>query len=153
MRMRDRRGPLTALVLFVGYLLLAIAALVWVAAALGFGQAIELTPALTILLAANFAAFLWRGAMRFAFTTREYAAAEWLRAVLRFPITNIIAIMAGRRAFVAYVGTLAGQAIAWDKTQHFDQPARGVPQKTQRAGSATWLEIKVFQSVRGAASR
>lgn len=137
MRMRDRRGPLTALVLFVGYLLLAIAALVWVAAALGFGQAIELAPALKILLAANFAAFLWRGAMRFAFTTREYGAAEGLRAVLRFPITNIIAIMAGRRAFMAYVGTLAGQAITWDKTQHFDHPARSAPQTTQRAGSAT----------------
>ena len=49
------------------------------------------------------------------------------RAVLRIPITNIIAIMAGRRALMAYIGTLAGQAITWDKTSHSDHPVRGLP--------------------------
>lgn len=125
MRMRDRRGPLTALVLAAGYLLLALSALGWGAAALGAPVTLELGELLEFLLVANFAAFLWRAAWRFAFTAREFGWAEGLRAVLRIPVTNIIAIMAGRRALMAYIRTLAGEAIVWDKTPHFDHPSRG----------------------------
>ena len=34
------------------------------------------------------------------------------------PFANIIAIMAGRRAFAAYVATLLGARPRWDKTVH-----------------------------------
>lgn len=61
--------------------------------------------------------------MRFGFTAHEYGLAEGLRAVLRIPVTNLIAIMAGRRALTAYVRTLLGGKVHWDKTHHHDHPA------------------------------
>lgn len=123
MRMRDRRGPLTAIVLAAGYLLLAIAAVLWTAEWLGYGRHWLDDPVLELLVVVNFASFLWRAAMRFAFTAREYGPGEALRAVARIPVANIIAIMAGRRALFAYIGSLAGAAPAWDKTHHHAHPA------------------------------
>ena len=122
MRMRDRRGPLAALVLFVAYVLLGLSAAVWLAAEFGYGQTMSLTPTLALLLAANFAAFVWRATMRFAFTAREYGVIEGFRAVLRIPVANIIAIMAGRRALMAYARTLRGSGVVWDKTPHTRHP-------------------------------
>nr|WP_298925825.1 glycosyl transferase family protein [uncultured Erythrobacter sp.] len=123
MRARDRRGPMTALVLLLGYILLALTALGWTAIGLGYGEPIVLSPLLKGLLIANLAAFLWRGVFRFAFTAREYGMTEGLRAILRVPLANIIAIMSGRRAVTAYAKTLAGGAIIWDKTEHHVHPA------------------------------
>lgn len=124
MRARDRRGPMTALLLLLGYSLIALTALGWTAIGLGYGQAVEFSPLLKWLLIANFAAFIWRAVFRFAFTAREYGPAEGARAVLRIPLTNIISIMAGRRAVFAYAKTLMGSAIIWDKTDHTSHPAR-----------------------------
>ncbi len=124
MRARDRRGPMTALLLLVGYSLIALTALSWTAIGLGYGEPVKLTPMLEFLLIANLLAFLWRAAFRFAFTTREHGWSEGLRAMLRIPITNIIAIMAGRRAVFAYARTLLGGAVIWEKTDHRHHPAR-----------------------------
>ncbi len=129
MRLRDRRGPLTALVLLAGYALLALATLGWGATALGLMPALQLTPFLEFLLLANFGFFAWRTVCRFAFTTREYGVTEGLRAVLRIPVANIIAIMAGRRAIMAYLGTLAGSRIEWDKTDHAAHPSIPLTQR------------------------
>ena len=123
MRLRDRRGPLTALVLFSGYALLALAAVLSVAGWLGFGRPWQPSAFVVALLWANFASFLWRATMRFAFTAREYGWAEGLRAVVRLPFANIIAIMAGRRAMAAYVLTLLGSRPRWEKTPHHAHPA------------------------------
>ncbi len=124
MRARDRRGPLTALVLLVGYTLLALTTLLWFAVAAGLAPALPLSPMLIALLVANLAAFLWRAAWRFGFTAQTYGWAEGLRAVLRIPLANVIAIMAGRRAVMAYIGTLMGRAVVWEKTAHTVHPAR-----------------------------
>ncbi|RJY09083.1 glycosyl transferase family protein [Aurantiacibacter aquimixticola] len=132
MRMRDRRGPLSALVLLTGYLLFALALLLSVLDWAGYDRPWELTPALWWLLALNMAAFGWRAMMRFAFTAREYGAMEGLRAVLRIPLSNVIAIMAGRRALFAYARTLRGAAPQWDKTSRDDHPA---PTLGEPAGS------------------
>ena len=78
--------------------------------------------ALQLLLWLNLGSFMWRAALRFAFTAREYGVAEGLRAVARIPVSNVIAIMAGRRAMFAYLRTLAGGAIHWEKTAHDDHP-------------------------------
>ena len=85
---------------------------------------------LAVLLAANSAAFAWRAAVRFAFTAREYGWAEGLRAVGRIPLSNLIAIAAGRRALSAYIRTLLGEPPRWEKTFHDAHPAAmtvGVP--------------------------
>jgi adsorption protein B len=123
MRMRDRRGPLTAIVLAAAYLLLLIAALLWAADLAGLGRPWQLDPLVKTLLIANFVSLAWRAAMRLAFTAREYGLVEGLRAVLRIPIANIIAIMAGRRALFAYARTLRGALPQWDKTPHSAHPA------------------------------
>lgn len=123
MRLRDRRGPMSALVLFTGYLVLAGGVLLLVAGAFGLVGPWRIDPWLGALLTANVAAFAWRALVRFAFTVREYGLAEGLRAVVRIPVSNGIAILAGARALAAYVRTLCGQQPRWDKTFHHAHPA------------------------------
>jgi adsorption protein B len=123
MRLRDRRGPLTALVLFTGYLMFALGTVLMSARMLGLTRPWAMDPWLLSLIAANTAAFLWRAGMRFAFTAREYGWREGLWAVVRIPVANVIAIMAGRRAMAAYVRTLRGGQPQWDKTFHHAHPA------------------------------
>jgi adsorption protein B len=123
MRLRDRRGPLAALVLATAYLLLILVAVSWLASFAGYGMPAPVDPTITLLLAANLASFVWRALWRFGFTAREYGVIEGARAVLRIPVGNIIAIMSGRRALAAYVGTLRGNALYWDKTEHEMHPS------------------------------
>ncbi len=123
MRMRDRRGPLSAVVLLTGYSLLVLALVLSGLDLAGYDRPWEPTPLLLILLGLNMTAFVWRMVMRFAFTAREYGVMEGLHAVLRIPLANIIAIMAGRRALFAYGRTLRGDDAVWDKTAHRDHPA------------------------------
>ena len=124
MALRDRRGPLTALVLAAAYLLLLFDGFLWLARQAGLTEAPPGSPVAAAMLALTFVGFLWRVASRFAFTTREYGWAEGLLAVLRIPVSNIIAIMAGRRAFAAYLRSLRGEPLRWDKTLHLEHPAR-----------------------------
>jgi adsorption protein B len=123
MRVRDRRGPLTALVLFTGYLLVVLGSPLMIAAGLGLVPPLRLEPLLLTILIVNFASFVWRAAMRAVFTAREFGLAEGVRAVLRIPVTNIIAMMAARRALGAYVASLRGAPLKWDKTFHHALPA------------------------------
>ena len=37
---------------------------------------------------------------------------------MRIPFANVIAIMAGRRATVAYLRSLLGGTVRWEKTPH-----------------------------------
>ena len=124
MRLRDRRGPLTALVLLVGYVLVVLTGLMGAAVATGLTQPVPLTPLLKGLLIANTLAFAWRLALRFAFAAREYGWRQGLMAAARLPLANVIAIIAGRRALFAYTATLGGRAAAWDKTDHEVHPAQ-----------------------------
>lgn len=122
MRLRDRRGPFAALVLAVAYVMVVLSGVTLALRAAGLTPPMILTPVLWWLLAFNFASLVWRALLRFAFTAREYGPAEGLRAILRMPVANIIAILSGRRAFMAYLGTLAGRSADWDKTEHFHHP-------------------------------
>ena len=118
MRLRDRRGPLTAIVLAMAYLGIVLWAMLLLAEWTGWHVAQPIDPALRLLLWINFASFLWRAAVRLGFTAEAYGWAEGLRAVLRIPFANVIAIMAGRRALSAYLRTLAGGRVRWEKTPH-----------------------------------
>lgn len=127
MALRDRRGPLTAIVLMAAYALLAIEAVLLAAKQFGLAATQQPSYALEVMLALTLAGCVWRLAMRIAFTGREYGWAEAARSVLRLPVANIIAIMAGRRALTAYVRSLTGQAVVWDKTTHLIHPAMATP--------------------------
>lgn len=123
MALRDRRGPLTALVLAAAYLLLVVDAVLLGLSLGGIAVPRSLSAPLKVMLAIAFAGFVWRTAIRFAFTTREYGWREGLLAVLRIPLANVIAIMAGRRAFAAYFRSLRTGKVVWDKTAHAAHPA------------------------------
>lgn len=122
MALRDRRGPLTALV--VAYLLVVIWTILALARAAGWGHGIEPSADWRVMLWASFLALVWRTAMRMAFTAREYGAIEGLRSALRIPIANTIAILASRHAVAAYVRSLRGRPLVWDKTAHSLHPTK-----------------------------
>lgn len=124
MRLRDRRGPLSALVLFSGYTLMVLALFLGGLGLIGVDAPWQASGLLLTLLAANIASFTWRAFMRFTFTRSEYGWREGLRAVARIPLANVISIMAGYRALFAYGRTLRGETARWEKTAHDIHPAR-----------------------------
>lgn len=115
MRMRDRRGPLAAMLMAAGYGAL----LLWllIAFAHGMGASVALTPSplLRTLLTVNLFLFGWRVAMRMGFTAATYGWREGLRALPRMLVGNVIAILATWRALNLHG---EGGPKAWDKTDH-----------------------------------
>jgi adsorption protein B len=123
MALRDRHGPLTAIVLAAAYLLVLIWGVLWLARAMGWRSTVPAPGYLAALLWLTFATCVWRAVWRFGFTAREYGAAEGLRSVGRLIVANFIAILSGRQALFAYVRSLRGQTVRWDKTPHGAHPA------------------------------
>lgn len=123
MALRDRRGPLTAIVLACGYALIVIEGVLGAAWLMGARSQLALSPSLRLMLWMCLGSFVWRTIARFAFTAREYGWHEGSWALLRIPVANIIAIMAGRRALSNYIQTLRGAAAQWEKTTHNAHPA------------------------------
>jgi adsorption protein B len=110
-------------VLFVGYLLVLLALPVSLAERSGLVRPLHVESGLPLVLTVTVASFVWRAMMRGLFTAREYGWAEGLRAVLRIPVANVIVMMAARRALAAYVRSLRGAPLQWDKTMHHALPA------------------------------
>jgi adsorption protein B len=123
MALRDRRGPLTSLVLAVAYLLLLVELVLMVGRWAGYEFGKPPSPILQAMMWVTLFGLVWRIAVRIAFTTAEYGPAEGARALLRIPVANIIAIMAGRRALYAYIKGLLGETVVWEKTMHTAHPA------------------------------
>jgi adsorption protein B len=115
MRMRDRRGPLAALLLLAGYG----AAFLWseiaLASALGARIAVPVSTLLALLMWINGWLLGWRLLMRASFTAAAYGWKEGLRSIPRTIVANIIAVLAARRALLLHS---AGGATKWDKTHH-----------------------------------
>ena len=132
MALRDRRGPLTALVLAAAYALLLIEGLLAVAHMVGARPRPLPAPGMMLLMRVSMWGLAWRAGMRFAFTTREYGLLEGLRAMLRIPVANVITIMAGRRAMVAYIRGLRGHGVVWDKTIHHLHPTQHAAYRAAR---------------------
>jgi bacteriophage N4 adsorption protein B len=114
MRLRDRRTLLTATILTAAYSALALSFLLWLLA-LPFHA---LAPGIATLLTANASLLAWRACMRMAFVGHQYGWKEGLRAGPRMVISNIIAILATRRAVFQYVAFLRSGKTQWDKTSH-----------------------------------
>jgi len=115
MRMRDRRGPLAALLMVAGYG----AALIWlqfgIAKSLGAPVQLNLSPALEALLLINAAMLAWRVLMRAGFVTATYGLKQGLLSIPRIVVGNIVAMLAVRRALSLHAG---GGPSRWDKTRH-----------------------------------
>jgi adsorption protein B len=115
MRLRDRRGPLAALLLLAAYGAALLWSQIWLAEALGAPIKARLDPALITLLTINGWLLLWRIAMRATFTASAYGALEGLRSIPRLVVGNVIAMLAAARAVSLHMG---GGAKRWDKTRH-----------------------------------
>jgi adsorption protein B len=115
MRMRDRRGPIAALLLLCGYAAALMWSQLWLARAFGAPVQVGIDPALSMLLWVNLWLLLWRIAMRALFTSSAYGWREGVRSCPRLVVGNLIAIAAAARALALYVGR---SPPAWDKTRH-----------------------------------
>jgi bacteriophage N4 adsorption protein B len=115
MRMRDRRGPLAALLLVAAYGAAFLWSQIWLAESLGAPIDARLDPMLVRLLTINGWLLAWRILMRACFTCYAYGLREGLLSIPRVVVGNLIAILAAVRALSLHVG---GGATRWDKTQH-----------------------------------
>jgi adsorption protein B len=115
MRMRDRRGPLAALLLVAAYSAAFLWSQIWLAEALGAPIKARIDPLLLQLLAINGWLLAWRILMRACFTAWAYGLVQGLMSVPRLVVGNVIAILAAFRALAIHAG---GGATRWDKTQH-----------------------------------
>ena len=132
MNARDRRGPFPALLLSIAYMLLIGQAIELGLHLAGWTLAYPVSPTLRLLLLLNLLALIWRATLRAIFTAREFGVAQGLLAIPRIVVSNAIAILAGRRALVAYVGSLRGAPFHWDKTDHQSHPSMPVPEMPSR---------------------
>ena len=123
MQLRDRRGPIAALLLALAYLLVVVVGIEWALTRAGLLVAMPLSPLMETLLWLNVAALAWRLAARAVFTAREFGAAQGALAIPRVVVSNTVAIVAARRALFAYARSLRGARVAWDKTEHTSHPA------------------------------
>ena len=124
MRMRDRRGPLAALLMAAGYGAMLIWLQLGLASALGAPVPWTLSPALQGLLLVNAWLLGWRILMRVGFVTATYGLKQGLLSVPRLVVGNVIAILAVKRALAIHA---SGGPKRWDKTRHIfpnEEPAR-----------------------------
>ncbi len=115
MRMRDRRGPLAALLLVAAYVAAFLWSQLWIAELLGAPIHPRIDRSLKILLTINAWLLAWRILMRACFTASAYGFAEGLRSIPRMFVGNVIAMLAAFRAVSLH---LRGGARRWDKTAH-----------------------------------
>ncbi len=115
MRLRDRRGPLAAVLLVAAYSAALLWSQLWLAEALGAPIHARLDPKIVTLLMINGWLLAWRILMRAAFTASAYGIGEGLMSIPRLVVGNIIAMLAAARALTLHLG---GGARRWDKTRH-----------------------------------
>lgn len=120
MRLRDRRAPLSAFVLSAGYIgLLALTVLMINHLLTGRPAPLALAdPWLVAASRATAALLLWRLMIRAIMSGRVGGWREGLRAVPRALASNIIAILAARRAISLYWRWRRTGQVRWDKTAH-----------------------------------
>ncbi|MCA1654675.1 MAG: glycosyl transferase family protein [Sphingomonadales bacterium] len=123
MRLRDRRGPLAAVLMVAGYAAVLLWAQLGFAAALGAPVPVAVGPKLALLLKVNALLLAWRILVRALFTAAAYGVWQGLLSIPRMLVANLIAILAVRRALALHD---AGGLRQWDKTSHIFPKELGV---------------------------
>ena len=117
-RLHDRKALIAALLLLAAYVdtllmgVLAVGNLVWDVPMPPLG------PVLDRLLLACSLLLMWRIVMRVTFSWRQYGAVQGLLAIPRVLVSNLIAILAVRRAVDVYRRARRDGVVRWDKTQN-----------------------------------
>lgn len=122
MLLQDRRSILAAIVLMAAYICIILTGILAVAASQGWYRPTPISKALGYLLWFNAAFLFWRLVVRAGFVSALYGPKEALLSVPRSLIANIVAIMAARRACMAYIRHCFGEPLSWDKTVHHTVP-------------------------------
>lgn len=118
MRLRDRQSVLAALFLASGYAAWILFTLLALASIL-CGLALRpISSGLALLFWANGLLLCWRLVLRFGFVAASYGWAEGLRAVPRVLVSNLVAMMAARKAMFDYLRTRRTGETRWEKTAH-----------------------------------
>jgi adsorption protein B len=115
MRMRDRRGPLAALLLLAAYSAVLLWSQLWLAQALGAPIQAQIDPTLVFLLTINAWLLAWRVLMRACFTGYAYGFGEGLLSIPRLIVGNVVMVLSAARALTIHIG---GGAKCWEKTRH-----------------------------------
>ena len=115
---RDRRAPLSALILLAAYAGAILTGLGVAGQWLLGWNAIVLEDGVRLFLAFNLLLLCWRVGMRGHFAARWYGLGEALISVPRAFVSNVIAILAARRAVTLYWRMLRSGEVVWDKTDH-----------------------------------
>jgi adsorption protein B len=118
MRLHDRRALAGATVLLTAYVALLLTMVLRVGAWMYAQPVPTVSPVMHGLLLGSGVLLVWRVAMRFAFVTASYGWREGLRAVPRAVVSNVIAVMAARRAVAIYLRMRRDGVVRWDKTTH-----------------------------------
>ena len=113
--MRDRRGPLAALLLIAGYVAILLWSQLWIAGLLGAPVVLAASPLLMWLLKVNAVLLAWRIAMRVGFVTATYGIGQGLLSIPRLLVGNVVAMLAVKRAVAVHA---AGGPKKWEKTSH-----------------------------------
>ena len=122
MLFQDRKSIFAAVVIVAAYVCIILTAILSGAQVLGAYQPSRFPPTLVLLLWLNLAFLFWRLGVRASFVAALYGPKEAFISVPRSLISNIIAIMAARRACTAYVRHCLGAPLKWDKTTHHTVP-------------------------------
>ena len=115
MRMRDRRGPLAALLLVAAYAAILLWIQLWIASRLGAPVNLTMSPVLGFLLTINAVLLAWRVLVRAGFVTATYGIGQGLLSIPRLLVGNVIAMLAVKRAIRIHA---SGGPKRWDKTRH-----------------------------------
>jgi adsorption protein B len=115
MRLRDRRGPVAAMLLVAGYAAALLWSQLWLAERLGAPIHARMDSTLHILLTVNAALLAWRILMRAGFTASAYGLEQGLMSMPRLVVGNLIAVLAAFRAVTLH---MSGGPKRWDKTRH-----------------------------------
>ncbi|HEY0111946.1 MAG TPA: glycosyl transferase family protein [Allosphingosinicella sp.] len=119
MRLRDRQSLLAALLLFCGYLAMALWLLLKAREGLTGIPPAPVPPGLAALVSVNVALLAWRLLLRAGFTAHAYGWREGLRAIPRAAVSNVVAMFAAASALTRYRAyRRKGGRPHWGKTAH-----------------------------------
>ncbi len=122
MRLRDRRAIFAAFTIFCAYILALLSGLLWIAQYAGFYSLDPLSDAMQFMLLCSSFLMLWRFLMRSSFVYYHYGILQASYTLPRMIISNIISIMAARRAVILYCKYCLGGRMIWEKTHHKIMP-------------------------------